>query len=69
MKVLSSFGFSRMCLLQQSNAMAALAGMVRKHLDRPLIYYTKGNIPQWLREQPVGNFKTAVDLGVEVRRG
>lgn len=48
----------------QSNAMLALAHLCRSR-DAQLAYHTRP-LPKWLREQPVGNFARALDLGMRL---
>ena len=49
----------------QSNAMLALAHLCH-HQGSTLRYHTR-QIPRWLKESPIGNFKAALELGsVEV---
>jgi hypothetical protein len=50
----------------QSNALAAMAGLLCRHWGRRLLYYTK-DVPLWLKAAPIGNYATARQAGVEVR--
>lgn len=65
----SSRPFPAVCLSWggvQSNALAALAGFVCSVQQKRLIYYTK-TIPAWLKDHPVGNYRRALELGVDFR--
>ena len=50
----------------QSNALLALAGLVCGVHKKKFVYYTK-SLPQWLKARPLGNYKRALELGVDFR--
>ena len=65
----SSSSFPSACVSwggPQSNALMALAGLVCGVHKKKFVYYTK-SIPKWLKARPLGNYKRALELGVDFR--